>query len=258
VSAGPEFAVELPIFSGPFRLLADLILDRSVDVCDVPVAKVTEVFVRTGTEAAMAWSLEDATWFLAICAVLLELKVGRLLPRHAVESEEDLLGGASPDLVYARSLELQAFRRIASVLADRVAEASLLVARSAGAPPELAHLYPDIMEKVTAEDLRRMAEVLFEPEPEVDLSHVTPIRTSLAEAMDAVRAHLVARPEARFRELVQECAERIDVVVRFLAILELYRRGHVELSQAAMFGDIEVRWHGGGDAVPTDDLEEYG
>ena len=77
MTAGAEFAVELPIFTGPFRLLADLILDRSVDVCDVPVASVTEVFVRAGDEESSRWSLEDVTWFLAICAVLLELKVGR-------------------------------------------------------------------------------------------------------------------------------------------------------------------------------------
>ena len=78
---------------------------------------------------------EDVTWFLAICAVLLELKVGRLLPRHVDETEEELLGGASPDLVYARSLELRAFRRVAEDLAARMAEAALLVPRSAGPPP---------------------------------------------------------------------------------------------------------------------------
>src|SRR5439155_6578714 len=149
VSAGAEFAVRLPVFTGPFRLLADLILDRSLDVCDVPVASVTEVFVRAGAEESSRWSLEDATWFLAICAVLLELKVGRLLPRHVDETEEDLLGGTSPDLIYARSLELQAFRRMAENLAARMAEASLLAPRSTGPPPEFAHLYPDVMEKVT-------------------------------------------------------------------------------------------------------------
>jgi segregation and condensation protein A len=245
VTAAPEFVVELPLFNGPFRLLADLILDRSVDVCDVPVARVTERFVREGREAAARWSLEEATWFLAICAVLLELKVGRLLPRHVVETEEDLLGGASPDLIYARSL---------------IEDAALSVGREAGPPEEFAHLYPDVMEKVTAADLRRVAADLFRPEPALDLSHVTPIRASLADALDAVRARLVVTPEARFRDLVEECEERIDVVVRFLAVLELYRRGHVELSQAGVFGDIEVRWQGDPDCGGAFDgeIEEYG
>src|SRR5690349_16575595 len=106
----PEFTVELPLFSGPFRLLADLILDQKMDVCDVPVAAVTDRFLRLGTEEASGWPLDEATWFVAVCAVLLEIKVGRLLPRPVPSTEEDLLGGESPDLLYARSLELSAFR----------------------------------------------------------------------------------------------------------------------------------------------------
>src|SRR5262252_147992 len=111
-----EFLVELPVFSGPFRLLAELILDQRVDVCDVPVATLTDGFLRRGVEEMPTWSLEDATWFLAVCALMLELKVGRLLPRPSVESEEDLLGGASPDLLYARTIELAALRDVAETL----------------------------------------------------------------------------------------------------------------------------------------------
>src|SRR5438034_5216848 len=58
------FAVEVPGFAGPFRLLADLILDQKVDVCDVPIASVTDAFLAS-TKAAEGWSLEEATWFLA-------------------------------------------------------------------------------------------------------------------------------------------------------------------------------------------------
>jgi segregation and condensation protein A len=74
------FAVELPIFTGPFRTLADLILDHQVDVCDVPVASVTDRFLARGKKLG-EWDLEEATWFLVICAALLELKVSRLMPR---------------------------------------------------------------------------------------------------------------------------------------------------------------------------------
>ena len=97
---GGAFAVELPVFTGPFRVLADLILEQKIDVCDVSIATVTDGFLAHSKEAE-SWSLEEATWFLAVCAILLELKVGRLMPRHEVVDEEDLLG-VSPDLVYAR------------------------------------------------------------------------------------------------------------------------------------------------------------
>src|SRR5713226_5926423 len=63
--ASDEMLVELPVFSGPFRLLAELIFDQKVDVCDVPVARVTERFLRRGREETAGWTLEEATWFLA-------------------------------------------------------------------------------------------------------------------------------------------------------------------------------------------------
>lgn len=237
-----EFLVELPVFSGPFRLLAELILDQRMDVCDVPVASLTDAFLRRGTEEMSVWSLEEATWFLAVCAVMLELKVGRLLPRPVVESEEDLLGGASPDLLYARTIELAAFRVAAGTIADRIAEASLMTPRTAGPLPEFAHLYPDVLAKVSAGDLGALAGVLLAPPPEVDLSHVTPIRATVEGALETLRRRLASMSEARFRDLLDDGPERIDVVVRFLAILELHRQGEVELKQAERFGEIEIRW----------------
>jgi segregation and condensation protein A len=234
------FAVELPVFSGPFRVLADLILDQKVDVCDVPIATVTDAFLAHAREAE-GWSLEEATWFLAACALLLELKVGRLMPRHRDLDEEDLLG-VSPDLVYARSIELAAFRRVAVDLALRLEEEARHVPREAGPPAEFAHLYPDVMGKVEPGQLAELAAALLRPPALLDLSHVTPIRYTMAEALDAVRARLGEVGQASFRELVADCEERIQIVVRFLALLDLYREGKVDLAQAETFGEIRVRW----------------
>jgi segregation and condensation protein A len=233
------FAVELPIFSGPFKLLAEMILDHKFDVCDVPVADVTELYLARSKEA-QGWSLEEATWFLAVCAILLELKVGRLTPRHEDVTEEDLLGG-SPDLAYARNLELVAFRKVARDLESMLEHGALYHAREAGPPEEFADLYPDLMERATPELLGEAAGALLRPPPGVDLSHVAPIRASVSDAIRDVAERLEQLGEARFRDLVADCRERIHVVVRFLALLELHREGKVELSQAETFGEIEVR-----------------
>jgi segregation and condensation protein A len=238
-----EFAVALPVFTGPFHALAELLLSHRVDVCDVPVARVTADFLAYAAEVDR-WSLEEATWFLAVAAALLELKVGRLMPRLEEPTEEDLLGG-SPDLAYARSLELAAFRRAAVDLAARLEEGSRYFPRQAGPPAEFAYLYPDVMERVTPEVLAQAAVALLRPPPPVDLSHVAPIRVSMSDAIRAVEERLGELGAARFRELVADCDERIHVVVRFLALLELYRDGRVDLSQAETFGEIEVRWSEG-------------
>ena len=239
-----SFAVAVPVFQGPFRLLADLILEQKVDVCDVPVATVTDRYLAHVKEAD-TWNLEEATWFLAICAVLLELKVARLTPRHTEPDEEDLLGG-SPDLAYARSLELRAFRKVAVELARRLEDEAGYFGRDVGPGPEFSHLYPDPMTKVTGEGLASLAAALLRPPPTLDLSHVTPIRFTVAEAISAVEARIqaIAGRPATFRELVADCEDRMHVVVRFLALLELYRDGRIELQQAATFGEIEVEWRG--------------
>jgi segregation and condensation protein A len=242
--SGGGFAVDLPIYAGPFRLLTDLILEQRVDVCDVQIATVTDAFLGHA-EDAEAWNLEEATWFLAICALLLELKVGRLMPRHVDRDDEDLLGG-SPDLAYARSLELAAFRKVAVELARRLEDEAGYFARDVGPGPEFSHLYPDPLVAVRPQDLATLAAQLFRPPPTLDLSHVTPIRYTMEEAIAAVRERMTGfgRP-ASFRDLVADCEDRIHVVVRFLALLELYRDGKVELQQGATFGEIEVAWRGG-------------
>ncbi|HYY07773.1 MAG TPA: ScpA family protein [Actinomycetota bacterium] len=242
-NAASAFAVELPAYTGPFRLLAELILEQKVDVCDVPVATVTDRFLAHAKEAGR-WDLEEVTWFLAICAVLLELKVGRLMPRRTEADEDDILGG-SPDLAYARSLELAAFRRVAVELARRLEDEAGYFTRDVGPGPEFSHLYPDPMTKVGPDDLARLAAQLLRPPPTLDLTHVTPIRYTMAEAISAVERRIEGFGRAAsFRDLVADCDERIQVVVRFLALLELYRDGLVDLQQGATFGEIHVEWQG--------------
>ena len=101
------------------------------------------------------------------------------------------------------------------------------------------------MAKVTPEALRDAMASLFVPSRFVDLSHVTPIRFTLSDAMATVRERLAQTPHSSVRDLVSDCEERLEVVVRFLALLELYREGQVELRQAKVFGEIKVRWRGG-------------
>jgi len=237
--AGSAFAVDLPVYRGPFRLLAELILDQKIDVCDVAIVSVTDRYLEHAKDA-QRWDLEEATWFLAICAVLLELKVSRLTPKHRELDDEDLLGG-SPDLAYARSLELTAFRKVAIEIARRVEDEAGYFARDVGPGPEFSRLYPDPMADLKPDQLASLAASLLRPPPTLDLSHVTPVRYTVAEAMTTLEDRITSfGVGATFRDLVADCDERIHVVVRFLAILELYREGKVELAQAETFGDIEV------------------
>jgi len=221
-------------------------LEQKVDVCDVPIASVTDGYLRYAKQTE-TWNLEEATWFLAICAILLELKIARLTPKHTELDEEDLLGG-SPDLAYARSIELRAFRKVALELARRLEDEAGFFTRDVGPGPAFSHLYPDPMETVDARQLAAIAVQLLRPPPTLDLSHVTPIRFTVTDAIVAVETRLrgIEAGQATFRELTADCQDRMEKVVRFLALLELYRDGKIELLQAATFGEIEVEWKGSG------------
>ncbi|MCA1727355.1 MAG: segregation/condensation protein A [Actinobacteria bacterium] len=144
--------------------------------------------------------------------------------------------------MYARRLELGAFREAAHEVARRWEEGAGYFGRDIGPGDDFAHLYPDVMAKVTPEQLARAAAEMLRPPPAVDLSHVAPIRASVSDALAWVVEAMRERRLASFRDLVADCREPIFVVVRFLALLELFREGRIQLRQAGTFGEIRVEW----------------
>ena len=118
--------------------------------------------------------------------------------------------------------------------------------RTAGPDERFSELMPDLMEGVTPEKLLRAMVRAITPkqEPRIDLYHVAPIRASVADAVSELVASLPGYRSVTFRKLTENQIERLEVVVRFLALLELYKQGLVDLEQADRFGDIQVRWIG--------------
>ena len=116
------------------------------------------------------------------------------------------------------------------------------VARTAGPEEPYRSLVPDPLERLKPERLRDAARRALTPRPSthVDTDHVAPIRASVADAIDAVLELLPEGQAATFRELTRYVATRLDVIVRFLAVLELYKQGVVDLDQAETFGALTV------------------
>jgi segregation and condensation protein A len=95
--------------------------------------------------------------------------------------------------------------------------------------------------------------------PKVDLFHVNPIRMTVAEAVDELIDELPRAGRISFRRLTSGLVERLEVIVRFLALLELFKQGMVDLDQPATFGDIDVIWLGGepGAVVGAIAIDDY-
>ena len=254
------YQVKLEVFEGPFDLLLHLISKRKLEVTEVDLAEITGDFLAS-LNSIDELDLETATRFLVVAATLIELKAARLLPSEEAEELEDLLGEAR-DLLYARLLEYRAFRDAGVRLADRFAANEGYHGRDAPLAPELQRLVPETPLPIDARGLAALAAVAIapKPEPRVDLSH---IRKSYISIRDAARLVLAAVPSSgatkTFRALVEHHG-RGDRVVFFLALLELYKLGHLDLAQEHFRAEIEVaRVEGGRDLESlTDDYEGTG
>jgi segregation and condensation protein A len=248
--------VSTPVFEGPIDLLLKLVNDHEVEIFDVPLAAVVDAFIAevAGWEAV---DLQTLSEFLVIAAVLIELKSRRLLPGpDEVDLDEELIGWEERDLLMSRLLECQAYAAAADGFALLIEQASRSVARTAGIDDDLAIGAPDLLEGVTPQDvaaafLRATAE---RPAPTVDLYHVTVDAVTVADAVSELELRLPIMRRATFRTLTGHLTTRIEIIVRFLALLELCKRGRVELDQGHTFGDLEVSWLGS-DGGSTDRRE---
>jgi segregation and condensation protein A len=207
--------------------------------------------------------LDVATEFLLIAATLVELKARRLLPgRDRIDLDEELALWEERDLLLARLLECKAFKDAATVLRRMAEAASRSYPRRVGLEEHFAALAPDLLEGVTSEHLRAayLRAIAPRPVPRVDFTHVAPIRLSVAEAVAELVEELPDAGRLTFRRLTAGLPGRLEVIVRFLALLELFKQGLVDLDQAEAFGDIEVEWVGADGervAVAAASIDDY-
>jgi segregation and condensation protein A len=248
------YEVSTPVFEGPFDLLLHLITSEQVDVYEVSLSRIVDAYLAE-LDRMEHLDLDVATEFLLIAATLIELKTRRLLPgRGGDDLDDELLLFEERDLLLARLLECKTFKDAASELERLRHIAAHSHPRTAGLEERFLDVAPDLLAGVTATDLRDvLARALTpRPVPRVDLDHVAPIRASVRDALDELVAELPAAGRTTFRRLAGHHRERLEVIVRFLAVLELYKRGLVELDQVGTFGELQISWTGDADASADD------
>ena len=249
------YEVHTPVFAGPFDLLLHLILREQVELYDIDLSEIVDAYL-TELEWLDRLDLEVATEFLLIAATLVELKARRLLPVDGEIDLDDELGRwEERDLLLARLVECKTFKDAATMLRKLSVEATRSYPRRVGLVEErFVSLAPDLLKNTTPDDLRQAYLRATAPQPEVrvDLSHITPIKVTVAEAVDELLDELSTVGSVTFRQLTAELVDRIEVVVRFLAVLELFKQGLVDLQQLSTFGEITVVWTGGDEVTASD------
>jgi len=235
---------------------------EQVDIHEVSLSTIVDAYLSE-LEKMENLDLEIATEFLLIASTLVELKARRLLPgKENVDLDEEFALWEERDLLLARLLECKTYKDVAQVLLELSELADRAFPRSTGPDERYVDLLPDPMESMTPAKLHKafIKAISPKPEPKVDLFHVAPVRLSVSEAVVDLVKSLPSMRSISFRDLTKGQSERMEVVVRFLAILEMYKQGLVDLEQADRFGDIQIRWIGDewaarSNKISTDDYE---
>ncbi|MDR7326153.1 MULTISPECIES: segregation and condensation protein A [Catenuloplanes] len=252
------FRVRLHNFEGPFDLLLQLIGKHKLDVTEIALHTVTDEFIAYIRAMGDDWDLDETSEFLIIAATLLDLKAARLLPAAEVENEEDLALLEARDLLFARLLQYKAYKEASAVIADLERDGARRYPRAVSLEPRYAEALPDLIFGFGPERLLKIAIKAFTPKvpPTVAVHHIHQVRVSVREHADMVQNMLRRVGIATFDVLCADCENTLEMVARFLALLELYREGLVEFAQPESLGVLTVKWTGGDSDVDLE-VDDY-
>jgi segregation and condensation protein A len=239
------YSVTTEPFRGPIDLLVHLVSTHEVDILEIPLASVVDEFVAVLRDDATNLDLETLSEFLLMAAILVEIKSTRLLPGpEDVDEDEEVAGWEQRDLLVARLLECRAYAGAADAFVALAEAAARSFPRQVGLDEGFVVHAPDLLAGVTALKLAKaFAKVTAAPVPSnLDLSHVTVDTVTVFEAVRELAAQLPLQKHTTFAELTAHLDSRIEVIVRFLALLELCKLGMVTLGQGMTFGELQISW----------------
>lgn len=243
------FTLVLNNFEGPFDLLLNLISSKKLDVTEVALAEVTDEFIAYTRALGQHAGLDEVTEFLLIAATLLDLKAARLLPRGETSDAETLELLESRDLLFARLLQYRAYQRVAEQFSQWQKTAARRYPRAVSMEEQFADLLPPVSLGHTSASFAVLAASVFRPRPpeQVRTDHVHSQAVSVPEQAGHILAALKlagAQNWVTFGALTRDCTRSIEVVGRFLALLELFKARAVDARQEEALGALDVSWTG--------------
>lgn len=249
-----SYRVSTQVYSGPFDLLLQLVTRQKVDIGAISISEVAEQYLAEA-ERIEALDLDVASDFLLVASTLLDIKAASLVPQEApsksVDDDEDdedleelsaLDGDALREVLIQRLIAYKQFKGAAAALGARMQAESRMHPRVAGPDPEFLGLMPDYLAGIT---LRGLAVICADLDGKrqtflLEAEHVAPHRVPLDLTVASVDRFTMAHQTCTFRELLDGDATTEQLVVTFLAMLELAKRGSLTLSQDEIFGTIQI------------------
>lgn len=226
--------VKVEQFEGPLELLVRLIENEKLPITEVSLAAVTDQYLAQLSLRSADASLDDLADFLVVAARLLLIKSRKLIPHISVEEESEI-----QDL--ERKLKIyQEFAAAAKILEKIYNHHRVLFSRHVRPTNETVRFSPPSrlkQDKLAA----AMADIIKRQEPSIPQKKFTlDSRISVQEKIATLKSALLARAMCTFRSIVGEDASRADLIVSFLALLEIVKQQHATVLQSALFDDIHI------------------
>lgn len=230
-----KYTVVTPVYEGPLDLLLQLIERAELDITRLALAQVTDQYLEHMRKMSDDLSAEEVSAFLVIASRLVQIKSEALLPRPPVREP----GEEDPGEALARQLVIyKRFKELANILAQKEAQGHKSYPRSAP-PPSLDTGFD--LNGITIEDLLSMAQYVFSRLDDAQLLNtvVAAPRITIRQKIVQIATYIQNHRSGAFDQLLSPGRARLDVVVTFLALLELVKRRLVEIHQDHLFGRIE-------------------
>lgn len=242
-----DLKVKLQVFEGPLDLLLYLIEKNKVNIYDIPIVEITNQYMEYIAEMKRR-DLNILSEFLVMAATLIDIKSKMLLPQDSTSEEEE--EDPRAELVQ-QLLEYKMYKCMAYELKDRQMDAERIMYKQPTIPDEiLAYEEPvDLDELVADVTLARLNEI-FQSIMKKQVDKIDPVRSkfgkiekeevSLEDKMTYLENFAMKNRHFSFRSLLESQASRTEIVVTFLAILELMKMGKIFISQEHIFDDIKI------------------
>ncbi len=242
-----SYRVRIDAYQGPFDLLLTLVSRQKIDIGAISIADITDQYLAE-VERMKDLDLDIASDFLVVAATLLQIKASSLLPKDGIEQIElddefaDLTPEQTRDILVERLVVYKQFKNAANALGMRMENEAKMHPRQASLEEQFLGLMPDYLKGITLHGLAvicadiaaRRDTFLLEAE------HIAAVPISMEKHVEGIYRSMRRRTSCTFEQLVGATPTPELIVVTFLAILELYKRGVIRICQDAAFDEIQL------------------
>jgi segregation and condensation protein A len=234
----PDYKVKLEVFEGPLDLLLYLIKQDEIDIYDISLERITSQYLEY-LQAFKELNIDLAGEFIVMAANLIYLKSRSLLPRDQQPPEEDVAEDDPRWELIRQLIEYKKFKQAAAALNQRALEQERIFIRESR--PSLDLQEPLRLGEVGIFQLiSAFQTVIKRMEARQDVQEIFSERLSVSEKIDTILQRIALGTRFRFSDLFSDAASRIEVIVTFLALLELIRLKQVRALQKNVFEEIEI------------------